>query len=45
MLAPRFQFLDLDIRNAVEGACISVVGGASPEAAAEKAQQVVDERI
>lgn len=45
MLAPRFQFLNLDIRNAVEGACISVVGGASPEAAAEQAQQVVNERI
>jgi raffinose/stachyose/melibiose transport system substrate-binding protein len=45
MLAPRFQFLNLDIRNAVEGACISVVGGASPEAAAQKAQQVIDERI
>lgn len=45
LLAPRFQFLDLDIRNAVEGACISVVGGAAPEAAAEKAQQVIDERI
>jgi raffinose/stachyose/melibiose transport system substrate-binding protein len=45
LLAPRFQFLDLDIRNAVEGACVSVVGGAKPEAAAEKAQQVIDERI
>jgi raffinose/stachyose/melibiose transport system substrate-binding protein len=45
MLAPRFQFLDLDVRNAVEGACIAVVGGAAPEAAAKKAQQVVDERI
>lgn len=45
LLAPRFQFLDLDIRNAVEGACISVVGGTSPEAAATKAQQVIDERI
>jgi raffinose/stachyose/melibiose transport system substrate-binding protein len=45
MLAPRFQFLNLDIRNAVEGACISVVGGAAPEAAAQKAQQVIDERI
>ena len=45
LLAPRFQFLDLDVRNAVEGACIAVVGGTSPDAAAEKAQQVVDERI
>lgn len=45
LLAPRFQFLDLDIRNAVEGACTAVVGGTSPEEAAERAQQVVDERI
>ncbi|HYP44909.1 MAG TPA: extracellular solute-binding protein [Propionibacteriaceae bacterium] len=45
LLAPRFQFLDLDIRNAVEGACIAVVGGASPESAADKAQRVVAERI
>ena len=45
LLAPRFQFLDLDVRNAVEGATIAVVGGAAPEAAAKKAQQVVDERI
>jgi raffinose/stachyose/melibiose transport system substrate-binding protein len=45
LLAPRFQFLDLDIRNAVEGASIAVVGGASPQSAAEKAQQVIDERI
>ncbi|OYO22798.1 ABC transporter substrate-binding protein [Enemella dayhoffiae] len=45
MLAPRFQFLNLDVRNALEGACISVVGGTSPEQAAEKAQQVVAEKI
>ena len=45
MLAPRFQFNDLDIRNAVEGACISVVGGTEPKAAAQKAQSVIDQRI
>ena len=45
MLAARFQFNDLDIRNAVEGACIEVVGGTEPDAAAEKAQSVIDERL
>lgn len=45
MLAARFQFDDLDIRNAVEGACIEVVGGTEPEAAAEKAQGIIDERL
>lgn len=45
MLAPRFQFLDLDIRGAVEGACVSVVGGTSPDEAAAKAQAVVDQKI
>lgn len=45
MLAARFQFNDLDIRNAVEGACIEVVGGAKPAAAAEKAQGIIDERL
>ncbi|MBO8192297.1 extracellular solute-binding protein [Streptomyces oryzae] len=42
--APRFQFNDLDIRAAVEGACTAVVGGTSPEQAAEKAQHVVDQK-
>ncbi|MFU8853664.1 ABC transporter substrate-binding protein [Micromonospora sp. SL1-18] len=45
LLAPRFQFKDLDIRNAVEGACIEVVAGASPAQAAEKAQRIVQQRI
>ena len=45
MLAPRFQFNDLDIRNAVEGSCIAVVGGTDPAAAAAKAQKVIDQRI
>jgi raffinose/stachyose/melibiose transport system substrate-binding protein len=45
MLAARFQFNDLDIRNAVEGSCISVVGGTDPAAAAKKAQAVISQRI
>lgn len=45
MLAVRFQFLDLDIRNAAEGAAVEVVGGAAPEQAAEKAQAIIDQRL
>ena len=45
MLAARFQFNDLDIRNAVEESCIEVVGGKEPEAAAEEAQAIIDERL
>lgn len=45
LLAPRFQFNDLDIRNAAEGACVAVVGGTSPEQAAADAQRIIDERI
>lgn len=44
-LAPRFQFLDLDIRSAVEESAIKVVGGTEPEAAAEAAQKIIDQRI
>ena len=44
-LAPRFQFLDLDIRAAVEESTIKVVGGTEPEAAAEAAQKIIDQRI
>ncbi len=44
LLAPRFQFNNLDIRSAVEGACIAVVGGKSPDAAAADAQRVVDQQ-
>lgn len=44
-LAARFQFNDLDIRNAVEESCIKVVGGKEPEAAAEEAQAIIDERL
>ncbi|MEO7061536.1 MAG: extracellular solute-binding protein [Lapillicoccus sp.] len=44
LLAPRFQFNNLDIRSSIEGACTSVVGGADPEQAAAKAQSVVDQK-
>lgn len=44
MLAPRFQFNNLDIRNAVEGACVKVVGGAEPATAATDAQKIVDQK-
>ena len=45
LLAPRFQFNNLNVRNAVEGACIAVVGGKSPDQAASEAQTVVDQQI
>jgi len=45
LLCPRYQFTDLDIRNAVESACIQVVGGADPRKAAEDAQRIVDQRV
>ncbi|MGN6688064.1 MAG: ABC transporter substrate-binding protein [Actinomycetales bacterium] len=44
LLAPRFQFNNLDIRNAVEGSCIAVVGGKSPQQAAADAQKIVDQK-
>lgn len=44
LLAPRFQFNNLDIRSAVEGACVAVVGGKKPEQAAADAQRVVDQQ-
>jgi len=45
LLAPRFQFNNLDIRNAMENSLIAVVGGASPEEAAEQAQTIIDEQL
>lgn len=45
LLAPRFQFNNLDVRNAAEGACIAVVGGQTPEQAAEEAQTIIDQQI
>ena len=44
-LAPRFQFLNLDIRNAVEDAFFAVVGGKDAKAAAEAAQAVIDQKL
>lgn len=44
LAAPRCQFDNLDVRNAVEGACVAVVGGTGVEQAAEHAQTVVDQR-
>ncbi|MFE9392464.1 ABC transporter substrate-binding protein [Streptomyces sp. NPDC006784] len=44
MLAPRYQIEDIDMLNAVEGACAKVLTGTSAEKAAEAAQRVVDQR-
>lgn len=43
-LAPRYQFNNLDVQHAVEGAAVKVVGGASPQQAADEAQRVVDQQ-
>ncbi|WP_392507245.1 ABC transporter substrate-binding protein [Naumannella halotolerans] len=43
LLAPRFQFLNLDIRSAIENSLVAVATGASPEQAAEQAQKLVEE--
>jgi raffinose/stachyose/melibiose transport system substrate-binding protein len=46
LLAPRFQFDDLDIRNAVENACTQVATGtAKPAQAAEEAQKIISQRL
>ncbi|MCT2590701.1 extracellular solute-binding protein [Streptomyces sp. N2-109] len=44
MLAPRYQIEDIDMLNAVEGACADVLTGTSPDKAADAAQRVVDQR-
>jgi len=44
MLAPRFQFNDLDIRSTIEAAAVKVVGGAAPEQAAAEAEKIVAQR-
>lgn len=44
MLAPRYQIDDIDMLNAVEGACAKVLTGSAPQKAAEAAQRVVDQR-
>ncbi len=43
LLAPRFQFTNLDLRSAVENACVEVVRGVPPEQAAQNAQGVVEQ--
>ncbi|MFT3877688.1 MAG: extracellular solute-binding protein [Propioniciclava sp.] len=45
LLAPRFQFTNLDIRNAAEGAATAVVGGTSVDEAAASAQRIIDQRV
>lgn len=45
ILAPRFQFNDLDIRSAAENACIQVVAGTPPEQAATEGQRIIDQRL
>ncbi|MDQ0802283.1 extracellular solute-binding protein [Arthrobacter sp. SLBN-112] len=44
-LAARFQFQNLDVRNAVEASATAVISGTSPEQAAAAAQKIVDERL
>ena len=44
-LAPRFQFLNLDVRNAVEDAFLAVAGGKDAKAAAADAQAIIDQKL
>ena len=44
-LAPRFQFLNLDVRNAVEDAFLGVAGGKDPKKAAEEAQATINQKL
>lgn len=44
LIAPLFQFNNLDVRGAVQGACFQVIGGTEPAKAAEDAQRVVDQK-
>jgi raffinose/stachyose/melibiose transport system substrate-binding protein len=44
LLAPRFQFNDLDIRAAVENAATQVIGGTSPQKAASAAHRIIDQK-
>lgn len=45
LLAPRFQFINLDIRSAIENSLVAVATGTSPEQAAEEAQNLVEEEL
>lgn len=44
LLAPRFQFNNLEIRTAIENSVIAVLGGTDPARAAAEAQKIVDEK-
>jgi raffinose/stachyose/melibiose transport system substrate-binding protein len=43
-LAPRYQFTNLDMANAVFAACTNVASGMDPAQAAEQAQQIIDQQ-
>ena len=45
ILAPRYQFTDLDMEHAVEAAGVRVLSGTDPAQAAADAQKVVDQRV
>jgi raffinose/stachyose/melibiose transport system substrate-binding protein len=45
LLAPRYQFSDLDMEHAVEASAVKVLAGTAPAQAAEDAQKVVDQRV
>ncbi len=45
LLAPRFQFTNLDLRAAVENAPVEVVGGKAPAQAAQDAQRIIDQQV
>ncbi|WP_415854189.1 ABC transporter substrate-binding protein [Sinomonas sp. G460-2] len=45
ILAPRYQFTDLDVQHAVEAAAVKVLGGTDPAKAADDAQKVVDQHV
>jgi raffinose/stachyose/melibiose transport system substrate-binding protein len=45
LLAPRFQFLNLDVRNAVEDAFLAVTTGKDPKKAAEDAQATINQKL
>ncbi len=45
LLAPRFQFDNLDIRSTVENTAVQVVNGTSPDQAAAEAQAIVDQQV
>ncbi len=44
ILAPIYQFTDLNISDAVANSCIRVAGGTPPKQAAKQAQKIIDQR-